>query len=262
VAAVAYPFHLDERVEGFAAPVAVGETIEAEPAGEGRAEGQQWQRVAALQERLAEAVARAADSAARRTAGPAAVFAGDCPSGVGVVAGLQRAGADPAVVWFDAHGDFNTEETTETGYLGGFPLAEISGRGERRIASALGLAPLADERILLVGARDLDPGEEELLAASGVRRASVEDLAAGAVAPPPGPLYLHLDIDVADPADAPGLNYPVPGGPAAAELEAAVAALGRGGRLAAVNLALNSDPLAPGAERTLDLAGRLLAAAE
>ena len=247
-AAIAIGFHLDQRVEGFAPPVAAAVTIDAEPPA-----GEQWQRVASLQERLAEAVSRAP--------APLAVFSADCPSGVGVLAGRRRAGEDPGVVWFDAHGDFNTEETTESGYLGGFPLAEISGRGRRQVAAALGLEPLDDERILLVGARDVDPEEEELLAGSGVRRSSVEDLAAGGAELPTGPLYLHLDIDVADPSYAPGLNYPVPGGPSAAALEAAVAVVGRSGRLAAVNLAFNSDPLAPGAERTLELGRRLLAAA-
>ncbi|HEY2716520.1 MAG TPA: arginase family protein [Solirubrobacterales bacterium] len=245
--AIGIGFHLDQPVEGFAAAVGAGRMLDAEPP-----PGEQWQRVAALQERLAEAVAA--------EAAPATVISADCPSGVGVLAGRRRAGEDPGVVWFDAHGDFNTEETTETGYLGGFPLAEISGRGERRVASALGLEPLADERILLVGARDLDRAEAELLAGSGVRRAAVEELAAGGVELPAGPLYLHLDIDVADPSYAPGLNYQVPGGPAEAALEAAVATVAASGRLAAVNLALNSDPLAPGAERTLALGRRLLAA--
>jgi arginase len=245
--AIGICFHLDQRVEGFAAAVEAGRMLDAEPP-----PGEQRQRVAALQARLAEAVSAAP--------APVAVISADCPSGVGVLAGRRRAGEDPGVVWFDAHGDFNTEETTETGYLGGYPLAEISGRGERRVASALGLEPLADERILLVGARDLDPGEAQLLAGSGVRRAGVEELAAGAVELPAGPLYLHLDIDVADPAYAPGLNYPVPGGPDEAALEAAVAAVTGSGRVVAVNLALNSDPLAPGAERTLALGRRLLAA--
>lgn len=245
--AIAIGFHLDERVPGFAPPVPAATTIDADPPA-----GDQRQRVAALQERLAAVAAAPA---------PVAVVSADCPSGVGVMAGRRRAGEDPAVVWFDAHGDFNTEETTETGYLGGYPLAEISGRGERRVAAALGLAPLADERILLVGARDVDPGEAELLAGSGVRRASVEELATGTAALPGGPLYLHLDIDVADPSYAPGLNYPVPDGPPAEALEAAVSAVGRSGRLVAANLALNSDPLAAGAEQTLELGRRLLAAA-
>lgn len=249
MAAIEFPFHLDEPVAGFESPVAVAERV----AGAELPVGEQSGRVAILQERLAAAVARAAT--------PVVVAAGDCPSGVGALAGLQRAGTDAAVVWFDAHGDFNTEETTETGYLGGFPLAEISGRGERAVAAAVGLDPLADERILLLGSRDLDPGEARLLEGSGVRRAAVEDLAAGRVEPPPGPFYLHLDIDVADPSYAPGLNYPVPGGPPQAALEAAVVALAGSGRLVAINLALNSDPRAAGAERTLALARRLLTAA-
>jgi arginase len=245
--ALAISFHLDRRVEGFTAPVEVGRTIEAEIGA-----GEQWQRVATLQELLAEAVACAAS--------PVTIVSADCPSSLGVLAGRRRAGEDPGIVWFDGHGDFNTEETTLTGYLGGMPLAEISGRGERRVAAALGLEPLADERILLVEARDLDPVEEKLLASSAVRRASAGALAEGKVELPAGPLYFHLDIDVADPSYAPGLALPVPGGPSQATLEAAVAAVTGSGRVVATNLAQNFDPLAPGAERTLALGGRLLAA--
>jgi hypothetical protein len=131
------------------------------------------------------------------------VQAGDCVAALGVAAGLQRRGVDFHLVWLDAHGDFNTWETTPSGFLGGMPLAMLAGLGEQTIVQVLGAQPLAVSRILLVGARDVDPGERDNLDAAGVARVTVEDLPAQA--PPPGPLYVHLDIDVvATPRDAGG----------------------------------------------------------
>ncbi|HSR15845.1 MAG TPA: arginase family protein, partial [Gemmatimonadales bacterium] len=94
------------------------------------------------------------------------VYAGDCMAAIGMLAGLQRRGIDPALLWFDAHGDFHTWETTRSGFLGGMPLAMLTGRGEQTVVAGAGLRPLPDERVVLVDARDLDPGEEEAVAAS------------------------------------------------------------------------------------------------
>ena len=58
-------------------------------------------------------------------------IAGDCCTAIGVMAGLQRVGIEPLFVWFDAHGDFNTWETTPSGFLGGMPLAMIAGLGQQ-----------------------------------------------------------------------------------------------------------------------------------
>ena len=101
------------------------------------------------------------------------VVAGDCVAVIGVLAGLQRMGIDPTVIWFDAHGDFHTWETTASGFIGGMPLAMITGRGEQTVVAAAGLRPLSDESVVLVDGRDLDPGEAEALAASGVERVPV-----------------------------------------------------------------------------------------
>lgn len=116
------------------------------------------------------------------------VISGDCPTSLATVAGLQRKGSGPSIVWLDAHGDFNTEETTESGYLGGMPLAKICGFGDLDAIGGLGLATVAPDRALLVGARDLDPGEDALLASAGVARATVADLRSELL--PPGPIYL------------------------------------------------------------------------
>jgi Arginase family len=97
------------------------------------------------------------------------ILSGDCTTALGVVTGLQRH-RDLAVVWLDGHGDFNTPDTTITGYLGGMPLAMLAGRAGQLIGDRLGLRPVADSSIVLADARDLDPAERDALAASQFRR--------------------------------------------------------------------------------------------
>src|SRR6266699_4095190 len=73
---------------------------------------------------------------------------------------LQRRYRDLAVVWLDAHGDFNTPTITISGYLGGMPLAMLTGRAPELFCDALGLRPVADTDVVLADARDLDPAED------------------------------------------------------------------------------------------------------
>ncbi len=115
------------------------------------------------------------------------------------------------MVWFDAHADFHTEATTTSGYLGGMPLALAAGVGTPTLPDLLGLRPVPESQILLVDARDTDPGERALLDASAVQRQSVLGLRPDDL--PEGDLYVHLDVDVFDPRHVPGLLYPVTGGP-------------------------------------------------
>jgi arginase len=168
------------------------------------------------------------------------VFSGDCTTSFGVVAGLQRAGTDPAIVWFDAHGDVQTLETTTSGYLGGMPLRILAGYRPELIADRLRLRPVPESRILLVDARDLDPPEITYLEQSAIQRCQVADVAAGSL--PDGPIYLHVDLDVIDPADLPGLLYPAPGGPRLPEVAAALHRIVGTGQVAAIGLACTWHP--------------------
>jgi len=143
------------------------------------------------------------------------VLCGDCLSAIGCLAGLERSDARPNyLLWFDAHGDFHTYETTISGHLGGMPLAMITGRGEQDILSRVGLAPFPEERICHVGARDLEPGERESLGASAIVTAS---RAAGALnrIPKGSSVWVHFDTDYINPIDAPAMRYPATGGPRA-----------------------------------------------
>ena len=148
------------------------------------------------------------------------IVGGDCLVALGALSGLL----DPlntAVAWLDAHGDFNTPETTISGYLGGMPLACAVGRGLSELREQCKIAtPVPERNVALIGVRDLDAAEEQLLLESSValvRRPALErDLAAldralhGLSRLPQ--LYLHVDIDVLDPTEAPGVDYPVAGG--------------------------------------------------
>ena len=94
---------------------------------------------------------------------------GDCCQVIPVMAGLERAGVKPTLVWLDSHGDFNTWDTTPSGFLGGMPLAMLTGRGDQRMMQAVAQTTIADERVILSDGRDLDPGERLLVEQSEIR---------------------------------------------------------------------------------------------
>ena len=157
---------------------------------------------------------------------------GECTLAPGVVAGLQREHPDLAVVWIDAHGDLNTPETTPSGFLGGMPFAALLGWCHPQLRPG---DPVPERHAALVGARDLDPGEEAALEASSIVRA---DSAAEALAalPPHAPLYVHVDGDVLDPSEAPGVDFPAPGGWTVERLQAECETLAHTARVVGVGV--------------------------
>ena len=229
---IGVPFHLDEHLPDLDFTPEPTELIVPDlPAGE------TWPRLAALYAPVARAVTRAATGS---QAGRPVVTSGDCLTALGTVAGLQAAGADPAIVWFDAHGDVQTPETTSSGYLAGMVLRLLAGYRPELIADALGLRPVPEDRIVLAGARDLDPPEVTYLDQAKIRRCQVPDLAAATI--PDGPLYVHLDMDVINGTQLPGLRYPAPGGPDAGQVADALSLLLGTGRVAAVGIACSWFP--------------------
>jgi arginase len=226
---IVVPYHQDESLPAGDLPVSGDAVTPVLP------DGDVWSRLAALYEQVAVAVAGIARPM---------VVSGDCLVSVGVLAGVQRAGHDPAVVWFDAHGDVHTLDSSTSGYLGGLALRLLLGAHRELLADRIGLTPLAEERALLVDGRDLDPAEVDYLAGSGIRRSTVDDM--GAL--PEGPLLLHVDLDVIDRGDLPGLRFPVGGGPSAERVRAALAAVIGTGRVVAFDVACPWHPARPGQE--------------
>ncbi len=154
------------------------------------------------------------------------IVGGDCLTAIGTVGGLD--GAASGVVWIDAHGDFNTPDTTPSGYLGGMPLAALAGRCLPALTEAAKLtAPVPEAQIALLGARDLDPPEQAALEASQVTVLTSEQVHGegeelrGLLARlgEQGPVYLHIDVDVLDQTVMPGVVYPTSGGLSVTELE-------------------------------------------
>lgn len=162
-------------------------------------------------------------------------IAGDCCTAIGLLAGLQHALINPTLIWFDAHGDFNTWETTPSGFLGGMPLAMLVGRGEQTMPSAVGLKALREDRVILTDGRDLDSGERESVMGSDL--IYLADVAALLDYPlPQGPLYVHFDADILNPDEAPAQNYSAKGGPSSMVLKAVFRRLAQSGQVVAVSL--------------------------
>jgi arginase len=189
-----------------------------------------------------------------------AVVSGDSTTALATVAGLQRRGLEPGVIWLGAHGDFHTAHSTPSGYLGGMALAILVGRAGASLRNAIGLRAIAEDACALVGARDLDPGEVESLEASAVRRITIDGLATAEL--PKAPWYVHLDADIVDPRELPGLRFPAPGGPSLDTVRAALAALALRGTIAALGVACTltaaalREPDALAGVRQLVAAGR------
>jgi arginase len=152
------------------------------------------------------------------------VLAGNCATSLGTVAGLAAAGETVGILWLDAHGDLNTPETTRSAFLDGMALSIVMGRCWRAAAESVpGFVAVPEERVALLGARDLDPEEAAFLQDSGVTRVTVEQVRAddaravteavsrlreaGATR-----LYLHLDMDVHDSAAVIANAYATPDG--------------------------------------------------
>ena len=156
------------------------------------------------------------------------ILAGNCGSALGTVSGVRAAtpndASDIGVIWLDAHADFNTPEITTTGFLDGMALAALAGKCWQGLTATIpGFGPVSDAHVVLVGARDIDPAEEQLLASSRVTRVEATRMQAdGAAAALDTALielarhvtrvYLHIDLDVHEPSEAQANQYAVPGG--------------------------------------------------
>jgi arginase len=175
------------------------------------------------------------------------VLGGDHSLALGSIGGLAR-GRRIGVIWVDAHGDFNTPETTPSGNIHGMSVAALTGRGDPKLTTLLGPgAILRDSDVAMVGIRDLDPHEREALRASGIqvftmhdidRRglASVMEEAILRVSMGTAGFHVSLDMDALDPSEAPGVGTPVLGGISYREAHLAMELVAQSGKLLGLDL--------------------------
>lgn len=146
------------------------------------------------------------------------ILAGNCNSCLGTIAGI---GHEPlGIVWFDAHGDFNTPETTLSGFFDGMGLAMAAGRCWIPLLSTIpGFNPVSETNIVHIGARDLDPEEEKLMKQAEIALITPTEnmreiirTAFDRLTHNVEKIYLHVDMDVLDTGEALPNHFAVPGG--------------------------------------------------
>jgi len=176
----------------------------------------------------------------------------NCNGILGMLSGLQHSGstAKPlrvGMVFIDAHGDFNTPETTLSGMLGGMPVAIAAGQCLTRMRLKAGLEPaLPTRHIVEMCVRDTDPLEQELLDRSEIRQLTLEDVRTRSanlqremkrLSEATDVIYIHVDMDALDPREVSGHPLTVPGGPTSLELAAALTEMFKSEKVAAFGVA-------------------------
>lgn len=213
--------------------------------------------------RMAGTVSNAVEAVLARGNFPL-VLGGDHSASLGSVAGAAH-GRKIGLLWIDAHGDFNTPSTTPSGNVHGMVLAALAGYGDAAMVELAGASPIVSPAsIALVGARQLDPGERDLLKESGVQVFTMSDIdhlgiaevmaqAMEAVMAATGGIHLSLDLDAVDPATAPGVGTPVKGGLSYREGQLAMEMVGASGALVSMDV-VEINPILDQHNQTANLA--------
>jgi arginase len=152
--------------------------------------------------------------------------ASDCSICISTLPTVAELVPDARFLWIDAHGDFNTPDTTPSGFLGGMCLAAACGRWDAGWPGTID-----PTRVSFLGVRDLDPQERVMVSEAGI----------GEGVPDEGPVYVHLDCDGLDPSVMP-VQFPVPDGLAPDDVRSALASLAASGRLVGIEVTALEDP--------------------
>ncbi len=193
---------------------------------------------------------------------------GDHSIAIGTVSGAACAGP-LGLIWIDAHGDFNTPETSPSGNIHGMPVAALVGRGHPDLVD-LGYAgpKLRPQEIAMIGIRDLDGPEREALAGAGIHvytMRDIDELGMATVARRAlshlnhlPRIHVSLDMDSIDPDVAPGVGTPVPGGLTYREAHLLMEILAESGKTASIDV-VEINPILDDGNRTAELAVDLVA---
>ena len=189
------------------------------------------------------------------------VLGGDHAVALGSAAGAVRraAGRRTGILWIDAHADLNTPATSPSGNVHGMPLALLLGHGDERLRAATGVEPLRIEDVVLLGLRSVDPEERRFIREHGVTALTMSDVdrsgvaavtrAALAALDHVDALHVSFDADVLDPAVAPGVGTPVPGGLGYREAHLLMELLHESRRVSSVDL-VEVNPILDQSNRT------------
>jgi arginase len=193
---------------------------------------------------------------------------GDHSIAIGTVAGM-RCGGPLGLLWVDAHGDYNTPETSPSGNIHGMPVAALTGRGQAELVDLGHAGPkLRAHDVVMVGIRDLDVQERAALANSGISVYTMRDIdelgmatvarrALARLGHAPR-IHLSLDMDSIDPDVAPGVGTPVPGGLTFREAHLLMEIVAESHKLASLDV-VEINPILDEGNRTAELAVELIA---
>lgn len=196
------------------------------------------------------------------------VLGGDHSISIGSVAGVAAGGRSYGVIWFDAHGDMNTEETTPSGNIHGMPLAVNLGKGHPDLLAVGGKSPkVKPENVALVGIRSIDANEAQLIREAGIHAYTMADIdrmgmaavmeeAIAVAGKGTEGIHLSLDLDALDPMFAPGVGTPVNGGVTYREGHLAMEMLAASSRVTSVDI-VEVNPILDAENRTGRLAVEL-----
>lgn len=152
------------------------------------------------------------------------VLGGDHSIAIGTLAGVSKHYKNLGVIWYDAHGDLNTAETSPSGNIHGMPLAISIGLGHSSLTDIGGYSPkVKPENIVIIGARSLDEGEKALIKERGIKVYTMHEIdrmgmtkvmeeTIAYLKDKTDGVHLSLDLDGLDPVEAPGVGTPVIGG--------------------------------------------------
>lgn len=197
------------------------------------------------------------------------VLGGDHSMAIGTVGGVAKHYNKLGLIWFDAHGDLNTADTSPSGNIHGMPLAVSLGVGHPDLVNIAGFAPkVRPEHTVIVGARELDPGERDLIHELGIKvftmpdidrmgMARVMDEAIGIVSKGTAGVHLSFDLDGLDPLYAPGVGTPVPGGATYREAHLALEMLSAAGIITSAEF-VEVNPILDRENQTAKLAVALM----
>lgn len=208
----------------------------------------------------------AAVSKARAQGALPVVLSGNCNTAVGTISGLDP--ARTGVLWFDAHGEFHTPETTQSGFLDGMGLAIATGQCWRRLSESIqNFSRVPPKNIILAGVRDVDEEEQELLDKSGIQQIPAKEIRERGIAPLLNPalqslrrrvdsMYVHFDLDVCDSSVANWNEWSMSGGVSLSDMEGALELLAGGPPIAALGFASFNPQIDP--DRSHEAARKLL----